>query len=87
MNLAHRGVEVLEVPAPGVLENDTDEDGDPLSVILVDNVVEGVLDLTQDGGFTYTPPLDFEGAVTFSYRARDAANVSATAIVTITIGE
>ena len=43
------------VAAPGVLGNDTDADGNPLSAVLNANVTHGTLTLNADGSFTYTP--------------------------------
>ena len=68
---------VLEVPAPGVLGNDTDADGDTLSAALVSDVAEGALVLGADGSFTYTPDADFAGTDQFTYRASDGAAHSA----------
>ena len=42
------------VPAPGVLGNDTDADGDALTTALVQGPTSGTLSLNADGGFTYT---------------------------------
>src|SRR5207245_11081286 len=39
----------LTVTAPGVLANDTDVDGDPLTAILVDSPAHGTLNLNSDG--------------------------------------
>ncbi|MEM7282430.1 MAG: putative Ig domain-containing protein, partial [Pseudomonadota bacterium] len=48
---------VLDVNAPGVLSNDTDINGDPLSATQTNDVVNGTLNaFPGDGGFTYTPP-------------------------------
>jgi len=52
--------------------NDTDPDGDPLSVVLAGAPVRGVL--TLDGGdFTYRPNLNFFGQDEFTYRVTDGA--------------
>ena len=51
----------LTVGAPGVLANDTDVDGDPLSAVLVSGPSHGTLALQPDGAFTYTPAADFFG--------------------------
>src|SRR5439155_4481650 len=45
----------LTVVAPGVLANDTDVDGDPLTAILVASPTHGTLSLNSDGSFTYDP--------------------------------
>src|SRR5207253_6742920 len=40
----------LTVPAPGILANDTDPDGDPITAELVSGGGNGSLDLQPDGG-------------------------------------
>ena len=77
--------EALVVGAPGVLENDSDPDGDPLTAQLVTSVSNGTLDLRPDGSFTYTPSAGFLGTDAFTYQAADAARLSETATVTITV--
>lgn len=52
--VARRG-QTLSVPAPGVLANDSDPDGDPLSAILGTGPGKGVLDFHGDGSFDFTP--------------------------------
>ena len=75
----------LVVVAPGVLENDTDENGDALTVTLDTDVSYGILDLSDDGSFAYTPEDDFFGVDTFTYIANDGVNASNVATVTITV--
>jgi len=76
----------LSVDAPGVLENDTDADGDPLTAILVtDPVSGGVVNLFTDGSFEYEPPPAFLGLDSFTYRAFDGTDVSNIATVTVTV--
>ena len=80
------GLTSLEVAAvDGVLANDSDPDGDPLDAAVVTNPAVGTLELAPDGGFRYTPPADFLGDVTFSYRAADNRGGESTATVTITV--
>ena len=43
------------VTAPGVLTNDPDVEGSPLSALLVGNVSNGSLSLHPDGSFAYPP--------------------------------
>ncbi len=76
---------VLTVPAPGLLANDRDADGDALSAVLVDGVPHGVLEMSASGAFTYTPSLNFTGLVTFTYRVTDGTASSAPATVSITV--
>jgi PKD repeat protein len=80
------GGNTLTVGAPGVLDNDSDINGDPLTAVLVSNVSHGVLTFNPDGSFTYTPDLNFCGTDSFTYQANDGTADSNTATVTITVG-
>ena len=73
----------LVVPSPGVLGNDTDAEGDPLTAMLVTPPASGTVTLLTDGSFTYTPAPGFAGTVTFSYAAHDGHDPSAPAAVSI----
>ncbi|WP_217697922.1 Ig-like domain-containing protein, partial [Sinomonas mesophila] len=75
----------LVEPAPGVLGNDTDPDGDPLTAVLVAGPGNGTLTLNADGSFSYTPNANFNGTDTFTYKANDGTADSNTATVTITV--
>jgi hypothetical protein len=75
----------LTVAAAGILANDTDLNNDPLTVITLTNPFTGTLDFTANGAFTYTPPLNFKGVVTFTYQAYDGAANSNTATATIMV--
>jgi VCBS repeat-containing protein len=76
---------VLTISAPGVLGNDTDADGDPLTAIIVTQPGNGQVSLSANGGFAYTPNTNFNGADLFTYRANDGAANSGIATVTITV--
>jgi VCBS repeat-containing protein len=75
----------LSVPAPGVLANDGDPEGDPLSASLVSSPVHGTLALNPNGSFTYTPNADYNGPDSFTYKASDGSLDSNVATVTITV--
>jgi VCBS repeat-containing protein len=75
----------LEVPAPGVLANDNDPDGDPLTAWVGPGTSHGTLNLNANGSFTYTPAANFNGTDTFTYHASDGTAQSNTATVTITV--
>jgi Bacterial Ig domain len=75
----------LRVAAPGVLGNDSDADGETLAATQVSAPAHGTLALNADGGFTYTPAVDFNGRDSFSYRAGDGTADSGAATVTITV--
>jgi hypothetical protein len=77
----------LVIAPPGVLANDFDEDGDPLTVstTAVAAPANGVLSLAADGSFTYTPNGGFVGTDGFTYRIDDGTGRTADAAVTITV--
>ena len=75
----------LTVAAPGVLGNDTDPDGDPLTAALVTGPTHGALTLNPTGSFVYTPAASFAGTDTFTYTANDASLASTPATVTVTV--
>jgi len=78
---------VLTIVAPGVLNNDTDLDGNMLVANLQYSVIHGNLTWAGDGSFNYTPDLDFEGIDTFTYFANDGIVDSLNpATVTIDVG-
>ncbi len=76
---------VLTLAAPGVLANDNDPDGDPMTAILVQEVASGTLSLSPDGGFTYSPGAEWSGTDSFVYLASDGLGESLPATVTITV--
>ncbi len=69
----------------GVLDNDRDDDNDPLTAVLVDGPDNGTLQLEADGSFLYTPAPDFFGTDQFTYVANDGVFDSNTATVTIEV--
>ncbi len=77
----------LTIPAPGVLGNDTDPNGDSLSAVLVSKPSNGSLTLNSNGSFSYTPATNFYGTDTFTYQATDGLATSGTATVTLTVGQ
>ncbi len=78
---------VLNIAAPGVLGDDTDADGDPITAVWVSGPANGMLTLNSDGSFTYTPNPNFIGPDTFDYKANDNCDDSNDATVTITVDE
>ncbi len=74
-----------------VLSNDTDVEGDMLTVNTtpVSGPTNGVLVLNADGTYTYTPNAGFMGSDTFTYEVCDNGTPSecATATVTIIVGD
>jgi len=76
---------VINIAAPGVLVNDTDVDGDPLTAVLETAPSNGTATLNDDGSFTYTPKLNFSGTDSFTYTVSDGNGGTDTATVTITV--
>jgi VCBS repeat-containing protein len=77
---------LLSVAAPGVLANDTDPEGQPLTAVLQSGPGSGSLTLNSNGSFTYTPNADFSGTDSFTYFANDGtanSNLAATVIITV----
>ncbi|MCR9296696.1 MAG: Ig-like domain-containing protein, partial [bacterium] len=77
--------ETLEVMTPGLLENDSDVDGDALEVVLETGPENGSLELNADGSFSYTPAENFAGMDAFSYRVTDGIATSEIVMVEITV--
>ena len=75
----------LTVAEPGVLSNDTDDDKDSLTAVLVNGPSNGTVTLNADGSFTYTPNANFTGTDSFTYQAYDGTEYSNVATVTITV--
>lgn len=75
---------VLVVPAPGPLENDTDGDHDPLSLVQLSNPA-GMVTAAANGAFTYKPNENFFGADAFVYAATDGDLDSAPEAITILV--
>lgn len=75
----------LTVTAPGLLSNDNDKEGNPLTAILVTGPVNGILTLNANGSFSYTPNANTNGVDSFTYRANDGLVNGNIATVTINI--
>ena len=77
----------VQIAGAGVLENDTDPDGDAMIAVLVAAPAHGTLTLNPNGGFTYTPDANFDGDDAFTYRATDGGKTSEPATVTLHIAD
>ena len=77
----------LVVVAPGILDNDTDVEGDTLTPEVRVDPAHGTLTaFGVDGSFMYEPDADFNGTDSFGYRVSDGVLNSALARVTIEVG-
>lgn len=68
-----------------VLANDSDPDGDPLSVIAVGNVLNGSVVINGDQTLTFTPDPDFYGYGSFSYTISDPSGATDIASVLVEV--
>lgn len=75
----------MNIPAAGVLTNDTDVENDALNSLLISGPLNGQLSLNSDGSFSYLPQLNFNGTDAFTYYATDGQLESNPATVSITV--
>jgi VCBS repeat-containing protein len=68
-----------------VRSNDSDVEGDPLTVVLLAGPTRGELLAQADGSFLYTPLAGFSGEDSFQYRASDGHLLSAPATVRLIV--
>jgi len=68
-----------------VLANDTDPDGDLLTVTLA-SAANGTVVIRPDGTIDYTPNANFNGTDTITYTISDGNGGTSTATVTVTVG-
>jgi hypothetical protein len=76
---------ILTLAPPGLLANDTTGSGTNLTAVLVSAPVNGRLNLSSDGSFSYTPTNGFVGTDSFTYQANDGVANSSTATVTLRV--
>lgn len=69
----------------GVLDNDSDADGDPLQSVLGEGPEHGTLQLNEDGSFTYQPDNNFNGLDSFTYKVSDGSQSSDLITVNLTV--
>jgi uncharacterized repeat protein (TIGR01451 family) len=80
-NVAYHGGVTIDV-----LHNDTDDDGDPLTITSVSTPASGGAAAEQSGKIDYQAPTGFSGDDTFTYTISDGHGGTATATVTVTVG-
>lgn len=77
--------QTIDVPAPGVLANDTAPSGLPLQANLINGPANGLLTLNPNGSFQYDPQGSGPGQTSFTYQATDGSQTSDPATVTLNI--
>jgi hypothetical protein len=77
----------VTVAAPGLLGNDSDVENDALVAVLESGPADGSVVVAANGAYTYTPPANWSGTTTFTYRACEQTTplCSAPATVTVTV--
>jgi protocatechuate 3,4-dioxygenase beta subunit len=75
----------LTVSSPGILSNDADANGFPLTAVVINGPAHGALTLNADGSFTYTPNQGFIGTDSFTYVCNDGPLNSNMATVTLRV--
>ncbi len=68
-----------------VLGNDSDADGDALTIASVSSPAHGTAAANADGTISYTPAANYSGTDSFSYTISDGQGGSATAVVSVTV--
>ena len=68
-----------------VLANDSDPDGDPLSIVAIGPAVHGKVVAKKNGNVSYKPNQGFTGTDSFTYTISDGHGHTATATVTVTV--
>lgn len=68
-----------------VLTNDSDPDGDPLTIVSATQGASGSTTVNPDGTITFAPSVNFNGTVSFSYTITDPSGLSSTANVDVTV--
>lgn len=65
--------------------NDTDAEGDALSLVTVTSPSHGVVTTTSDGAVTYVPAANYAGPDAFTYRVTDGRSAPVEGTVAITV--
>ncbi|MBC8001053.1 MAG: cadherin-like domain-containing protein, partial [Opitutaceae bacterium] len=83
------GNTLFNVPSTsGVLTNDSDADGDLISVVTFSptSAQGGTVIVTNNGGFSFSPAVGYTGTDTFVYTISDGNGGTNSSVVTLTIG-
>ncbi len=75
----------LTFTATDLLQNDSDIDGDALSIVSFTAPEHGTLVVNDDGSYTYTPDSNYSGDDSFTYTISDGNGGFSTATVNLTV--
>ena len=78
---------VMNIPAPGVLSNDTDPDNTTVTAIKITDPTHGTVTLDVNGSFIYTPTPGYNGPDSFTYKSNDGTDDSPVATVHLAVNE
>lgn len=77
----------LSIAAASLLANDTDPDGDGLTITGANGAINGTVTYdSQTNNVVFTPTTGYTGAASFSYSISDGRGGSSTAIVSLNVG-
>lgn len=74
-----------EIPAASLLSNDTDVDGDALSIVSVQAAQNGTVALNAAGNVVFVPAPGFSGTASFTYTVSDGNGGLSTATVKVLV--
>ncbi|OWV89904.1 Mo-co oxidoreductase dimerization domain protein [Rhizobium sp. R635] len=84
LTIGHNGTLVISIAA--LVANDTDPNGDALTITAVGNALNGTVALnTQTGTITFTPTSNYSGPASFSYTLSDGRGGSDQGNVSLTV--
>ncbi len=76
----------ITIQASTLLANDSDPDGDTISIVGISNATNGTVALnTQSGAITFTPLAGYSGPASFDYTIADPQGGTSSASVSLTI--
>jgi VCBS repeat-containing protein len=75
----------VTIPKGLLLINDSDPDGDPLTIVSVQDANNATVQLDANGNITFTGAPDFNGLATFTYTITDGQGGFASATVTVKV--
>lgn len=81
-------LEGTELEISGLIDNDTDADGDTLGIVYIDSTSQNGGSINSEGGvFTYYPTNGFVGTDSFNYIVSDGNGGTSTGVVNISVNQ
>jgi large repetitive protein len=76
---------LLVIDASSLLINDTDPEGQDITITAVNNSIGGSVELDEGGNILFTPDINFVGEATFDYTIVDTYGSESSATVTVLV--